>query len=105
MINWGALGAVSLVSLAAGVVIVVLVALALVGLSAREPAADAGAADTADGTEPVGRSGDRPGDVSRGGHRAGRRVPARGGRDRGLRPGLGHLPPLTVQDSTRIWNG
>jgi len=32
-------------------------------------------------------------------------VPARGGRDRGLRPGLGHLPPLTVQDSTRIWNG
>jgi len=56
MINWGALGAVSLVSPAAGVVIVVLVASALVGLSAREPAADAGAADTADGTEPVGRA-------------------------------------------------
>ena len=35
--------------------IVVLVALALVGLSAREPA-DAGSADTADGTEPVGRA-------------------------------------------------
>jgi inorganic phosphate transporter, PiT family len=32
-------------------------------------------------------------------------VPARRGRDRGLRPGPGHLPPLTVQDSTRIWNG
>ena len=46
----------SLVSLAAGVVIVVLVALALVGLSAREPAADTEAADTADGTEPVGRA-------------------------------------------------
>jgi len=56
MINWGALGAVSLVSLAAGVVIVVLVASALVGLSAREPAADTEAADTADGTEPVGRA-------------------------------------------------
>jgi Mn2+/Fe2+ NRAMP family transporter len=56
MINWGALGAVSRVSLAAGVVIVVLVALALVGLSAREPAADTEAADTADGTEPVGRA-------------------------------------------------
>jgi hypothetical protein len=56
MINWGALGAVSLVSPAAGVVIVVLVASALVGLSAREPAADTEAADTADGTEPVGRA-------------------------------------------------
>ena len=56
MINWGALGAVSLVSPAAGVVIVVLVASALVGLSAREPAADTEAADTADGTEPVDRA-------------------------------------------------
>jgi len=56
MINWGALGAVSLVSPAAGVVIVVLVASALVGPPAREPAADTEAADTADGTEPVGRA-------------------------------------------------
>ena len=26
-------------------------------------------------------------------------------RDRGLRPSADHRPPLTVQDSTRIWNG
>ena len=51
MINWGALGVVSLVSLAGGVVVVVLMAVALVGLSAREPVAE-----TADGTEPVGRA-------------------------------------------------